>query len=764
MPLVNNRMIISWRTLLLSLLLSIAVGFSGAGELPDRMIAMATGRLGQRAVSGDIVVVGIDDRTLGGMPGGRFSRREHARVIEAINKAGARRLMVDSYYQNQGRNAETSELANAVHKMGNRIILGVSTKSVPGTDRLLSIFPDPYIVGEHAQLASIAWEFEFWQVWRVPLMYKAEGRLLPSVSAALAQKRADRPSTFRIDLSYDLASITEYSAQDLLTGKVGARELAGKDVIFAGTASTLPDQHYLPGHNLVPGAYIHLIAAETLKRGNPVDIGWVPGFLFAVAAMLITLLTPLQRQFISVALGTSILLVAAEVVLSLSLVAASAGSGLFFIAAISANVSRKRRRTSAQRENPVSGLPNFEALRGQAPFGSATVIAAKLVNFEDLAAFLPGEGSQQLIDQVARRLTLACHGTQLHHDLDGTFAWLVPYYQHSQIEGHLAGLAALFNAPLTIGELKIDVAIAFGVNDEFEGSNAQRLAAALVAAERSIRTRALWTKYTPRQKDDAGWQLSFHSQLEDALAGGDIWVAFQPQYQIATGRLVGVEALARWTHPTRGPIPPDEFIVQAEKSQDIYRLTLFVMDQAIRSAAQLRDRGLAINMSVNLSAALLDHNDLVGTIRVMLTAHHLPPEWLTIEITETAQIENSRQARQTLAQLRRAGIRLSIDDYGTGQSNLEYLTEVEADEIKIDKRFVMTMRDSQRNFEVVKSTIDLAHRLGAVAVAEGIEDAPTMALLEQLGCDVGQGYHLGKPQLFSDLATSLLTSSHSRLA
>ena len=256
--------------------------------------------------------------------------------------------------------------------------------------------------------------------------------------------------------------------------------------------------------------------------------------------------------------------------------------------------------------------------------------------------------------------------------------------------------------------------------------------------------------------------MSFHSQLEDALTGGDIWVAFQPQYAIATGKLVGVEALARWTHPTRGPIPPDEFIVQAEKSQDIYRLTLFVMDQAIRSAAQLFERGLRINMSVNLSAALLDHSDLVGTIRVMLTAHHLPPEILTIEITETAQIENSRQARQTLAQLRRTGIRLSIDDYGTGQSNLEYLTEIEADEIKIDKRFVMTMRDSQRNLEVVKSTIDLAHRLGAVAVAEGIEDADTMALLGQLGCDVGQGYHLGKPQLFSELAIALAAPPQNR--
>jgi EAL domain-containing protein (putative c-di-GMP-specific phosphodiesterase class I)/CHASE2 domain-containing sensor protein len=757
-------MIISWRSFALSLLLGIAAALSYAAEPVDRIIESAVGWAAWRPVSGEIVMVGLDERTLGSVPEGRFTRADHARVINAINKAGARRLMVDFYYQRQEGNEGTPQLASAVHNMDDRIILAVSTKSVPGTDRLLSIFPDPKISGSKAQLASIAWQYQIWQVWNVPLMFEANGRLLPSVAAVLANKRSDRASDFRLDLTYDLSTITEYSALDLLDGKVGAKELAGKDVIFGATASTLPDQHYLPGHDLVPGAFIHLIGAEALKRGDPVNIGWMPAMLIAAAAMLIALLTPLQERFTWIALGTAGVLVAGKVVLIGSLMTSSVGAALFFVAAVSANVSRKRRRFSAQRENPVSGLPNFEALRGQAPFGSATVVAAKLVNFEDLAAFLPGEGSQQLVDQVARRLTLACHGTQLHHDLDGSFAWLVPYYQHSQIEGHLAGLAALFNAPLTIGELRIDVAIAFGVNDEFEGSNAQRLAAALVAAEKSIRTRALWTKYTPRQKEDAGWQLSFHSQLEDALAGGDIWVAFQPQYEIATRRLVGVEALARWTHPTRGPIPPDEFIVQAEKSQDIYRLTLFVMDQAIRSAAHLRGRGLPVNMSVNLSATLLDHSDLVGTIRVMLTAHHLPPETLTIEITETAQIENSRQARQTLAQLRRTGIRLSIDDYGTGQSNLEYLTEIEADEIKIDKRFVMTMRDSQRNFEVVKSTIDLAHRLGAVAVAEGIEDAPTMALLEQLGCDVGQGYHLGKPQLFSELANNLLASPHSRTA
>ncbi len=759
----RNRIILSWRALGLSLLLAILAGLSVAGEPIDRLYETALARFADRPVSGDIVVVGIDDKTLAQSNSGEFSRHDHARLIEAINAAGAKRLFIDFSYQKQDSNGGLSEVAKAVEHMGNRVILAVSTRTVPGSDRVVTIFPNSAF-GNQAQQASIAWNYEFWQVWSVPLMYEAEGRLLPSFAAILSNKSAPKASTFRVDYSYDTHTIKQYSAIDVLNGDVGSKQLAGKDVIFAPTASRLEDLHYFPGHDLVPGAYIHLIAGETLRRGNPSNIGWVPPLFLTLILLSITLLPRTQRWYMTMLLCNLVILFVAKWFLSNFLISLSIGPAIFFSATLSFCVSSKRRRSSAQRHNPVSGLPNFEGLRNQPAFGSHTVIAAKLVNFEDLAAFLPGEGSLQLVEQVSRRLQLASGSTQLHHDLDGTFAWLVPYYQHSQIESHLAGLAALFNAPLTIGEQRIDVAIAFGINDEFEGSNAQRLAAALVAAEKSIRNRSLWTKYAPRQKEDAGWQLNFHSQLEDAMAGGDIWVAYQPQYDLATQNLVGVEALARWTHPDRGPIPPDEFITQAEKSHDIYRLTLFVMDKAIRSAAHLHAHGQRIGMSVNMSATLLDHSDLVGTIRVMLTAHHLPPELLTIEVTETAQIENSAQARKTLAQLRRAGMRLSIDDYGTGQSNLEYLTEIEADEIKIDKRFVMTMRDSPRNLEVVKSTIDLAHRLDAVAVAEGIENAETMALLHRLGCDVGQGYFLGKPQLFSELTNNFNTISSEKLA
>ena len=763
MPVKVKSLFISWRTIALALLLSVAAGLSSIAEPVDRIIEAAVGRVAWRPVSGDIVVVALDDKTIEKYGRDDFSIRRHAQVIDAINRANAKRLFVDFTYERRRNDRDLPQLTDAVKRMHDRIVLAAAAKLVHGSTAELANLPGPAF-GKEAKLAAIGWEYELWQVWRIPIAVNVDGMLVPSFSAMLANLRPRTAGVYALDYSYNVDSIPTYSAADLLSGKVGYRELAGKDVIFAATAMSFQDIHYLPGNDRVPGAYVHVIGAETLKRGMPTDIGWMPALGLAAAILIAALSLRQTRWFTMAATGTAIALIICKLALMTMLVSSSIGAALFLIATIATHVSRSSRRRSAQRENPLSGLPNFEALRTQPSVGSATIIAAKVVNFEDLAAFIPGEGLSKLVEQVTRRLQLASQGTALYHDLDGTFAWLIPYYQHSQIETQLMGLAALFNAPLTIDELKVDVSMAFGVNDEFEGSNAQRLAAALVAAEKSIRSRVLWTKYTPQQKDDAGWQLSFHSQLEDALNAGDIWVAFQPQYQIATRQLVGVEALVRWTHPTRGPISPDEFIVQAEKSQDIYRLTLFVMDQAIRSAAQLQKLGTEIHMSVNLSATLLDHKDLVSTIRVMLSAHHLPPERLTIEITETAQIENSLQARQTLAQIRRAGMRLSIDDYGTGQSNLEYLTEIEADEIKIDKRFVMTMRDSRRNLEVVKSTIDLAHRLGATAVAEGIEDAQTMALLDQLGCDIGQGYLLGKPQLIGDLLASLSAPSDSRRA
>jgi EAL domain-containing protein (putative c-di-GMP-specific phosphodiesterase class I)/CHASE2 domain-containing sensor protein len=754
----RKKMVIGWRSYLLSLVITILVALSAAAEPVDSLIELSTGKFAWRQVSDKTVAIAVDDKTLDELDVRELSVGQHIAIIEAVKRAGAKRLFLDFRYESFETDTNFDQLVETVNSWQDGIILAVEGVSLaPGENKLESaVWPSNKFSPKVAR-GCICWEYMFWQVWEVPYAVTADNFVIPTFSAIMADLPRQMPSRFPVDYSYKPETIVKISAIDLLQGRFPAATLRGKDAILAPYSRKSPDKHYFPGHDLTPGADIHIIASETLKRGTPQVLGWLPAMVISVLLTIAILHSRKTHRYLIISAGLGIALVISKLILLQFLIHIKVGPTLILLAALSIQMMLVRRKWAAQQQNPISGLPNFNALRAQAPFGARAVITVSIVNFDEIATYLSTEQGPPLIEQIARRLEIGTANTTLYHDGDGSFAWLTPLQQRFEVEAQLAGLAALFNTPIVIDDRRVDVTIAFGINDEHHGSNSQRLAGARGAVERAARNRTLFERHTSSEDEDAAWKLSFQSQLKDALSNGDFWVAFQPQYDILTGNMTGVEALARWTHPTRGPIPPDQFIVQAEKSQDIYRLTLFVMQKSIQSGAELRAAGHDLAVSVNLSASLLDHTDLAATIETMLRAYAFPASSLTVEITETAQFEDSAQAIQTLAQLRQSGIRLSIDDYGTGQSNLEYFTRIEAHEIKIDKSFVKTMRESQRNFEIVKSTIELAHRLGAIAVAEGIEDEATLKLLGNLGCDVGQGYHLGKPQLFFEIMASLDT-------
>lgn len=761
----RKRIVIGWRSYLLSLAITILVGALAILDPVDSLLELTTGKFAWRNVSNETIAIAVDDETLRKLETDELSAGHHKQIIDAAKEAGLGRLFVDFQYKRLEKEPAFNQLVESVNAWDDRIILAVEALSfTPGENRVGRITWPSDQFSERAIRACICWEYMFWQVWDVPYSVVADGRTIPTFSSLMGGVPLQKPSRFPLDYSYKPSSITKISAINLLEGNFARGALAGKDAILAPYSTTSLDRHYFPGHNLTAGADIHIIAGETLKRGHPVLLGWAPAAALTAAITFLLLVTGYTRRFLIIAAITAALLILAKFTLILSLTHIKIAPSLVLLAMLSVQMTLVRRKWAAQQQNPVSGLPNFNALRAHAPFGTRSVITVSIVNFDEITTYLSAEQGQPLIEQIVRRLEMGAANTSLYHDGDGSFAWLTPLQQSYEVEAQLAGLAALFHTPIVVDDRRVDVTVAFGINEEHHGSNSQRLAGARGALERAARNRSLFERHTSSEDDDATWKLSFQSQLKDALINGDFWVAFQPQYDIPTGRMIGVEALARWTHPTRGPIPPDQFIVQAEKSQDIYRLTLFVMEKSIQCGAELHAAGHPLAVSVNLSAALLDNIDLAATIETMLRAHDFPSSSLTVEITETAQFEDSAQAMKTLAHLRQSGIRLSIDDYGTGQSNLEYFTRIEAHEIKIDKSFVKTMRESQRNFEIVKSTIELAHRLGAVAVAEGIEDHATLKLLGNLGCDVGQGYHLGKPQLFFEIMASLDANPHSLTA
>lgn len=244
----------------------------------------------------------------------------------------------------------------------------------------------------------------------------------------------------------------------------------------------------------------------------------------------------------------------------------------------------------------------------------------------------------------------------------------------------------------------------------------------------------------------AGPELSIDAAaLQTALEHGEILVHYQPKADFRTGMIRGVEALARWQHPTLGLVPPDQFIALAERHDLIHQLTLEVMNQAMLQIAAWQARGLHLPLALNLSPRLLERSDLAQEIFSLAQCHGLSPQDVVLEITESSLVSSLGMALSVLARLRLKGFGLSIDDYGTGFSSMQQLARVPFTELKIDRDFVRGAPERDSLQVILRSAIEMANRLGLVTVAEGVETLQEWRMLQEFGCTLGQGWLISRP-------------------
>jgi len=241
------------------------------------------------------------------------------------------------------------------------------------------------------------------------------------------------------------------------------------------------------------------------------------------------------------------------------------------------------------------------------------------------------------------------------------------------------------------------------------------------------------------------------AELHQAIGDNQLTLYYQPQLEITTGRLIGVEALVRWQHPEQGLIYPDRFILLAERNGLMGELTHWVIRQVMEQKQQWGHAGQPISISVNISADNITSLALPEQIAELLAGNKLDPARLTLEVTESALMGELVTSLDILTRLRLKGIKLSIDDFGTGYSSLSQLHRVPFTELKIDRSFIAGMAEDSEAYSIVKTCILLGHELNMLVVAEGIEDQKTWALLVELGCDVAQGYYIAKPMPEDDL-------------
>jgi EAL domain-containing protein (putative c-di-GMP-specific phosphodiesterase class I) len=308
-------------------------------------------------------------------------------------------------------------------------------------------------------------------------------------------------------------------------------------------------------------------------------------------------------------------------------------------------------------------------------------------------------------------------------------------------------LRELLLQPFTVEGTRLHVGVSIGVaTAPVPAATVQELLrCADVAMYAAKSSRDGVRAYVPDPRSGTGDRLHTMEELRTALEeGGQLLVHLQPQVDLAGGRVVGAEALVRWQHPTRGLLSPADLLPAAEQAGLLRPLADAVLELSLAAAARWwPDRRVPV--SVNLSAADVTDLDLPAKVARALARHGLPPAALTLELVEDTLMADPERGRTVLGELRRLGVRTSIDDYGTGYSSLAYLRHLPADELKLDRSLTLDVDCDPRAAAIIRHTVALAHDLGLTLVAEGVEDAGTQAALAALGCDAAQGYGIARP-------------------
>jgi diguanylate cyclase (GGDEF)-like protein len=429
---------------------------------------------------------------------------------------------------------------------------------------------------------------------------------------------------------------------------------------------------------------------------------------------------------------------------------------------------REIERMAAQ--DALTGLPNRSAFhaRAKAAFRDVatdgprpTVLMLDLDGFKDVNDTLGHPVGDQLLIEVSHRLRQCIRAHDTIARLGGDeFAILLTSADPEIGERTAERVQRAFTSPFVVEDITLDIETSIGIATAAAGEDvATTVRHADVAMYAAKEHRLGQTRFDPDHAQDAAGRLTLLGALRRALDAGEIELHYQPKIAVETGEMIGAEALARWNHPTRGMVPPNEFIPVLERTSLVHRFTGHVLDLALGQARSWLDAGARVPVAVNISTRSLLDPGFPDTVAQKLLASGVPGDLLCLEITENTVMADPEHAIDVLRRIRALGVKTAIDDFGTGYSSMAYLKILPVDEIKVDRGFVHDMATDTSNHVLVESAVDLGHNLGLAVVAEGVEDRPTMDSLAALGCDIAQGFYIARP-LTAAAFTETLDTSH----
>lgn len=745
-------------TVAIAIAFTVAAMVAGFSTALERFVEPARFSLLRHDASKTLMVVEMDAQSAAAIKCWPWPREYYAKVVNNLRHAGAASIIFDVDFSSSSTPDGDAAFANALAQSEGLVALPTfAQRAESGEMRSIDTLPLP-VFRRHATLASVSIApDEDGTVRQAPFGTVTEGTPRPSLSAFIAGRSGAADSFFPIDYSIRPHSIGRLSFVAVRDGRFDPKLVRGRAVLIGATAIEMGDRYATPGLGVIPGVIVQALAAETLISGSPVSGSWVASIAFAA---ILGLALSGRRSGLSLSIATLGLLPlfcgSGVAIYALTRHSYPLAPGILLIAAV-AVISGARitmERFKAQRlADEQTSLPNRPAMLVAHKDCEARFVAvATIHNLDIMAAVLGQAAVGNGIVRIADRLRLAASDAAVYRLSDKSLGFTLS--ANDDHEDVLLGLRAVLLHPLDIGDRKIDASITVGVAWPDPTSLDAALTRAMLAAEKAYAQGRFWME-DDTDLEDLEQSVSLMGELDAALLCGDVQVHYQPKVLLSCDRIVSVEALVRWFHPTRGAIRPDRFIPLAEQSGRITSLTLHVLERTMHDLSTWRTAGHDLTAAVNISAGLIAVPSFNHSVHALLDCEIVPPNALIFEVTESAPLANPQAAIAALQRLRDRGVGISMDDYGTGQSTLSYLRTLPLSELKIDRSFVENAHRNRNDAAMVRSTVELAHELGIKVVAEGIEEIGCLDFLRSVGCDTAQGYLISRPVAAKDIPVLL---------
>ena len=714
-----------------------------------------------QAASGEYVVVGMDDFLPEDKATWPWAQSDIASAIQLVLDAGASRVVLSHEVPLIGGEID-QHLEQLIRSHPESLFIVEPAELYEGLNEGRSIAGRNFAssaVPVHAQQFVRFWggvEFDHFKL-------EGNGRTLSSVSAILTSQTGKLNEPYPIDYAIEAETIPYVSLGTIYTVEQSRALISGKTAILGFEAPPNANPIKFLGQGQFGLATLIAMQAETLRQGRPTIVPWYGVWIVSFAICFLLLQSGRVRiqtlLLISALAGSFVLMVSLN---SAGIRFGIANSWLMIIVAAIAGISRNlREKTRLENAvHPISGLPSTDALRTLEP-STSTLVHLKLRKSSELLDILSIDQQKSLAQKVSN---LVNPGGEIWHGDNGRFYWFAKDLSRVNAAQHFQSLALIFRNGFSIDELNVSLEVVFGIDERGHAAMSDRVNGATMSAKQAILSGVQWQSYQPADRSDATWSVTMLRELDVAIEQGHVNIALQPKLNLRSGKISGAEALARWNHPTRGFIQPNEFIDQAEKGDRLLALTMCVLGKGLEACSDEFNRDPDFLLSVNIAPSMLENSELPNLLSAKLAEHNVPGANIMLEITESTQFANDEVCALTMQRLRERGFQLSIDDYGTANSTLEYLRKIPASELKIDRKFVQNMLESEADYHLVASTIQLAHRLNMLVVAEGVEEIDVLSTLKSLNCDVIQGYVIAKPLKINEFLNFMNRHSKNNLA